>query len=237
MNKLKIIKNIKLTEEFLGNEFEKCLREGKFNKILPMFNNVLRELSCKQGIADFICFSNTSFLSKNSAKIEYITNNIGKTFIPVISLLLNSAPLNEIEIANSIGYSREKARRIIKILIKEKILKESRKEKYCLYSEWTKFNIELWAFELKLSNWKRALYQSTQSQSFASNVVTVFPFSKKDLLLKNINKFEELKVACLLFDPYNHNLEVLHLPNKSELKINPHYLFALTETIMVRNNQ
>lgn len=237
MTKLKLIKNNKLTEEIMGNEFEKCLRIGGFNKILPNFSNVLRELPCKQGIADFICFSNTSFLNKNSEKIEFITNNIGKTFIPVFSLLLNSAPLSEKEISSAIGYSPKKIKRIINFLSKERILKKNKDEKYCLYSKWKKFNTELWAFELKLSNWKRALYQSTQYQSFASKAITVFPMNKKDVLTKNINKFKEMNVGLLLFDNFTHEIEVLYLPNKAELRVNSHYLFALTETIMLRNNQ
>ena len=103
---------------------------------------------------------------------------------------------------------------------------------YSLYANWKNFDVDLWAFELKLKNWKRALYQATQYKAFSSNVFTIFPSYKKDLLEKNLYYFKNLNIGCILMDSDTNELTVLNYPQKEELVIGSQYLYALTETII-----
>ena len=161
------------SEMYHADMFEMGLKYKVYTDILPFFENVLREIPCKEGIADFICFKQTGFLTKNSGIICEINDLVGKSF-----------------------------------------------------------DVDLWAFELKLKNWKRALYQATQYKSFSSNVFTVFPNYKKDLLEKNIHYFKNLNIGCILMNTDTNEISILNYPKKEELIRGSQYLYALTETII-----
>jgi hypothetical protein len=62
-------------------------------------------------------------------------------------------------------------------------------------------NLELWAYELKLRDWKRALYQALRYRKFASRVCVVMPPNAKHLLQQNSGLFRRLGVGALVFDP------------------------------------
>jgi hypothetical protein len=60
----------------------------------------------------------------------------------------------------------------------------------------------MWAFELKLSNWHRAVFQALQYAAFASHVFVVMPQSKSNVAIANRDLFARLGVGFLLFDPH-----------------------------------
>ena len=101
-----------------------------------------------------------------------------------------------------------------------------------MYANWKNFDVDLWAFELKLKNWKRALYQATQYKAFSNSVFTVFPYYKKALLEKNMHYFKNLNIGCLLLDSDTNELFVLNYPQKEQLIRGSQYLYALNETIL-----
>lgn len=212
--------------------FEIGLKYKVYTDILPYFENVLREIPCKEGIADFICYKQTNFLRKNSSIICEINKSVGKSFIPVISVLMRNDKQTIENISLLSGYNTKRLRKIIDVLSDFNILKENKLHQYSLYANWKNFDVDLWAFELKLKNWKRALYQATQYKAFSSNVFTIFPSYKKDLLEKNLYYFKNLNIGCILMDSDTNELTVLNYPQKEELVIGSQYLYALTETII-----
>lgn len=227
------LEEFKLTELFCADQFEQNLKSFQY-KQLPKFDNILREIPCKQGIADFICYKNTLFLKQNYAQIVSLTNSLGKTFIPVISTLLNNEAQDIQGLSRLTGYDEKRLIKILKVLNKSKIVKTNKCGLNSLYTKWQKFDIELWAFELKLKNWKRAIYQAAQYQSFTDKVFTVFPINKKELILKNLESFQKLGIGCIIQDYKQNKIEVLNYPDSSELKYNSPYLFTLTEAIIMK---
>ena len=187
------LEKFKLTELFCAEQFEQNLKNNQYEQ-LPKFDNILREIPCKQGIADFICYKNTPFLKQNSAKIVSLTDTLGKTFIPVISTLLNKKNQSIQELSKTTGYDQKRLIKILKTLNQERIVKTNKKGLSSLYAKWQKFDVELWAFELKLKNWKRAIYQAAQYQIFTDKVFTVFPINKKKLILNNLESFQKLGI-------------------------------------------
>lgn len=219
-----------LSEEYYADLFEYYLKYNAYDE-LPFFDNILREIPCKQGIADFICYKDTNFLKKHFNQIKKLNNILGKTFTPVISTLLKQDKQDINDLSIHTGYTEQRLLRIIKILLEEHIIKVNKLKQYSLYASWKDFDVELWAFELKLKNWKRALYQATQYQSFTNNVFTVFPMDKEKLLLSNIEYFKNLNVGCIVLDDYEMNIKILYTPKKYETCYNSPYLYTLTESI------
>ena len=72
----------------------------------------------------------------------------------------------------------------------------------------------IWAFELKLSNWKRALFQALQYKAFANYVAVVLPYEKERVLQQNLSTFISLNVGVLLFDPKGKKTKWLRRPKK-----------------------
>ena len=63
ISNIKILKKQKeLSELYHADMFEMGLKYKEYTNILPYFENVLREIPCKEGIADFICYKNTFLL-------------------------------------------------------------------------------------------------------------------------------------------------------------------------------
>ena len=220
------------SEMYHADMFEMGLKYKVYTDILPYFENVLREIPCKEGIADFICYKQTNFLRKNSSIICEINKLVGKSFIPVISVLMRNDKQTIENISLLSGYNTKRLRKIIDILSDFNVLKENKLHQYSLYANWKNFDVDLWAFELKLKNWKRALYQATQYKAFSNNVFTIFPSYKKNLLEKNIHYFKNLNIGCILMNSDTNELMVLNYPKKEELVIGSQYLYALTETII-----
>ncbi len=75
---------------------------------------------------------------------------------------------------------------------------------------------DIWAFELKLSNWKRAIFQALQYKAFANYSVIVFPIEKEKLLLNNLETFRNLNIGVLLFDIKNQKSQWLVHPKKEK---------------------
>lgn len=220
------------SEMYHADMFEMGLKYKVYTDILPFFENVLREIPCKEGIADFICYKQTGFLTKNSGIICEINDLVGKSFIPIISVLMRNEKQTIENISLLSGYNTARIKKIIKVLSDFSIVKENKFNQYSLYANWKSFDVDLWAFELKLKNWKRALYQATQYKSFSSNVFTVFPNYKKDLLEKNIHYFKNLNIGCILMNTDTNEISILNYPKKEELIRGSQYLYALTETII-----
>lgn len=75
---------------------------------------------------------------------------------------------------------------------------------------------EIWAFELKLADWKRAIFQASQYKAFASYSVAVFPAEKENIIRENIQSFKKLNIGVLIFDLKNKKSKWLSRSKKSK---------------------
>ena len=78
------------------------------------------------------------------------------------------------------------------------------------------FESDIWAFELKLADWRRAIFQALQYKAFASYSVTVFPLEKEKILQDNIDVFKELNIGLMLLDIETSKSKWLNRPKKSK---------------------
>ncbi len=91
--------------------------------------------------------------------------------------------------------------------------------------------MEFWAFELKINNWKRALFQALRYKTFASRIMIVFPMNKEKLIAKNVDKFNKLKLGIMLFNAYDKSYKILVRPPKTHPSSRMHHLFMLTKIL------
>lgn len=88
-------------------------------------------------------------------------------------------------------------------------------------------SIQVWAFELKLKNWKRALYQAFRCKSFADWVFVVLPSEKRSLASKNVDLFRSFNVGLWIFDLSSSLVEQLFVPEQNKRFLKPYREFAV----------
>lgn len=216
----------KITENQMANSFEILLNSGEGIKGFPKFKSVFREVTCQQGIADFITItgSDTDSLYNNCFESGLISLDTSSL---IISLLKFNSPRTEDFLIKATGLSKNTVRKVLKTLEVKKVVTQSDTGSFTLSPNWGIPSVELWAFELKLSNWKRALFQVLQYKAFANRVVIVLPTEKESIICKNIELFKELRVGVMTFDTLSGNNKVFVKPQKNNPSSKRHNLYAL----------
>lgn len=210
----------------MADSFEVLLNSESGIKGFPKFKSVFREVTCRQGIADFITITDngTDILYNSCFESGSISLDAGTL---IISLLKFNSPRTEDYIINASGLSKKTVGKVLRMLEINKIVKKSNTGSYILSSNWSVPSVELWAFELKISNWKRAIYQALQYKAFANRVVVVLPSEKEAIIYKNIKLFKELRVGVMTFDILSKSYKIFVKPQKGNPSSKRHNLYAL----------
>jgi hypothetical protein len=90
---------------------------------------------------------------------------------------------------------------------------------------------EVWAFELKLSDSKRAVFQAQQCKAFAERVIIVVPPSQA----KNYNRFRDSMnrwgIGLASFDPHSAIFIILKSPRKTRPFSREHRMYAISQML------
>jgi hypothetical protein len=76
------------------------------------------------------------------------------------------------------------------------------------------FSPTLWAFELKLSDWKRALFQTVQAKSYAHYAMAIFPIEHVEHIRSIVGRFSQMRVGVGVFDMKTRQLQIIAKPQK-----------------------
>jgi hypothetical protein len=188
-----------LSEEIMGVEFEKILSRNKQMKLLPPFDTVFKEVPSVQGVPDYV---GVRFLkdSINDRRLPHIERSYLSSASTILPLLKYNAPRTLDYIILRTGLSRKIVKSTLTYLIQKSIVTDS-VDKYLLSPSFNIPNIEIWAFELKLKDWKRALFQALRYKAFANYSIIVLPMNKRKVILENSDLIRNLNIGVLLFDP------------------------------------
>jgi hypothetical protein len=86
---------------------------------------------------------------------------------------------------------------------------------------------EVWAFEVKLDHWQRALYQALQYGAFAHRVAVVVPERWAHRFERQIQRFRTLKVGIIALDPDTGEVRSILRPRKRAPASRFHHLYVL----------
>jgi len=147
--------------------------ENYLNNVIKGKNQItLREVDCWQGRADLVLAKINGFFSLNIEQAERLSN---LTNAQVIALLHYKAPRTLSFLKEKLALTEPTIKSALRALIKSGIIEVSGKEKYVLNSNFILPKIEFNAFEAKLHNWKRALYQAVQYHGFSHYTSVIMP--------------------------------------------------------------
>ncbi|MGD7023603.1 hypothetical protein ACQCVK_13465 [Rossellomorea vietnamensis] len=181
-------------EDLLVNTFIKSLRIKK--------NLILNEVDCWQGRADVaeVISENIQLLSSEISQ-EQVSLLRNLTCAKIISLLHYNSNRTTRFIYNKIGIQTKTIDAWLSKLIKAEIIVNVEVGKFRIHPEFLLPNVKFIAYEVKLYNWKRALYQAIQYKGFANKSYVVMPHKNIKPAINNLQAFVANNIG--LIEVYN----------------------------------
>lgn len=191
----------------MGIAFEQALRDGN----IPFIRNpqaVYKEILSVQGIPDFVIINDKRGLS------NLVPSNLSHlgSISRVLANLKPKAGRSRLYLYRKTGLSIFTLNMVLRVLLRNSLI--VRRDKMFYLNPEISLERTIWAFELKLEDWKRALFQAMQYRAFANYAVTVFPMEKENLLKANLHMFVGLDIGVLLFDRGKQRAKWLFRPKK-----------------------
>lgn len=179
-----------------------CARTRRTSRrCIPSFAAFYREIPGTVGIADFVgvVASRWSFTER---RLRNRLNGLSRGPVAEILYQLESKPgISRQELIDSSQYTRSVVSTATHGLLKAKVIR-CRDEKECLLHPRFKFPYaDIYFYEIKMENWRRALFQASQSLVYADKAYCVMPNSKRQILLNNRHLFQGVGVGVILFTP------------------------------------
>ena len=200
------------------DSFERVLKASLI-KELPAFERVFREL---QGSADFVGFPHEKLIGTyDFSKLSSLEHGS-----LVLSILKYNSGRTKDYIKERTGITDTALNRTLRELKANDFLVK-KKNLYFLSKSFVQESDNIWAFDLKAHNWKRALQQATLYKAFANYVVAVRPFDEEEALQEKLELFAELNVGLLLFNPQSLEYKWLRRPLKDNVLSKWQKLFFL----------
>lgn len=156
----------------------------------------VEESACSDGRADLVWVRfdqgwDCEILKANALALTNPTTS------RILSSLQTAGHLSEADLLLRIGVTRDVLRKSLRILAEGSLLEMSKAKLYRLPSIVKFPKIEICSFELKLDDWRRALYQSTRYKSFSHRVFVVMPQKSAESVLKQKDRFEKLDIGLI----------------------------------------
>jgi len=182
----------------MGRLFRAVLKAG--DKPLEIFDRIASEVDFSQGRPDFIGVTGAKRRARTLPGI------FGGTLIPVshiarvLTVLERDQTISLADLAQAVAVTLPRTRRIVLTL--------ERIGAVCADAEGILRVVDLdcierpnlWAFELKLNDWKRCLFQTLVCRSYASRVTAVFPATKAKHIQQVAPSFAQHGIGVMLFD-------------------------------------
>jgi len=187
-----------ITEARMGRRFRPLLEAGR--RPLARFASVKSEVEFTQGRPDFVCMSpvrgGRRSLPQLFAKARIPASNIAR----VLTILDREQYLSLPDLADAAAVPLTRARRILAPLARIKAVRADGLDAVEVVDLDLIHRPDLWAFELKLDDWKRCLTQTLVCRTYAHRVTAVFPASKVKHITAIAPEFERHHIGVMLFD-------------------------------------
>lgn len=203
------------------------------DKFLPSGTVYRLELDCTQGIADVVtaCPNGHAFLpaAATHAKLKGFSLSTAK----ILSALRGKRISCFEELETKTGLSRETVRSQLRVLERLAIIEHSRNKLIRLNHPVRSPFKEIFAYEVKVKDWKSGLRQARSYRSFAHRAVLVLPLERLDSLRKQRQVFKRFNVGLLGVGKHG-DLKWLYKPKKTEPISLPRTLIASVDLMRGR---
>ena len=218
------------TEAELVNNFLRWLRSRHARRYFPAFRALHPELDLLVGTPDLVASA------RRLPRAQALRTALGSGDVSaqaaanVLALLKPKAARTVPYLQRATGLTERSLCRVLSSLAYSKVITETDSGSYRLRQALVP-ETELWAFEFKLRDWRRALFQALRCKTFASRVVTVFPKSQHAVLTRRLDYFRERGVGVFVFDPVSGDHIELLAPAPTKPTSRRHHVYATYKVV------
>lgn len=214
-----------MTEGDLAVVFRESTETDRWCECAEPFPNLYDELECMQGIPDFVATTQNLFKMPIRRRRSISGCLQSPMSARLASLAKARAPRTTKYLQVAGSFPRPAFQQAIKCLRQSGIIRDLGNG-IVVEEGFVSQEVELWAFELKLENWRRALYQAMQYKAFAHKSVVVMPHKYVHRVLPHLELFENLGIGLLMLEN-SHDFEFVVQAKKSAPSSLSHYYYAL----------
>jgi len=214
----------KYSEKEMADAFQDLLQSSEGLPHIGVFDGVYREITCRQGRPDFIAMR-----SKSVNKAVPLPEKTGFVGSLILSLLKQRSPRTLQYLIEKSEYSEKSVKRSLRQLLASGHIDKTESESYILGAASGQFGVEIWSFELKLNNPKRALFQAQQSCAFAECSIIVVPPDQAINYKRYTEAIKRWGIGIATFDPFTHSFSMSKRPRKSRAFSLHHKIYAIAQ--------
>lgn len=207
----------------MAQAFQRLLLSEKGLPYVGVFSAIYREISCQQGRPDFIALRYTS-----SSEVGEHMNVRGLVGPAILQRLKPAAPRTIDYLVSKLEFGRDSIRRSLRQLIERGYVEQLETGTYRLANVNQLQTPEIWTFELKLNNPKKAVFQAQQSRTYAERAIIVVPPGQE----KNYSRFEvtmqRWHIGLATFDPLTGIFQFMRKGRKSRALSPAQQLYTLS---------
>lgn len=217
----------KLSEGKLSEAFQELISDVKWPVTVPQQLQVSREFASQQGRPDFVAFKTSrSFISK--ATKERVGSVLAtRSCALMMALLKPSAPRTTTYLRKMSGMSGVRLRWSISCLEKQGLIERTKNGSFVASATWIDPSWEFWAFEVKVDDWKRALYQALQYRAFAHRSIVVIAEQWAHRIERNLDRFKSFGIGVIAVDADKKAIRVIRHPTRAKPYSRAHYYYAI----------
>jgi DNA-binding transcriptional ArsR family regulator len=223
--------SVTVSEAKLQSAFNRYVDDADFIMQRKRFHSHVREFEALQGRADFVV-SPTNLKSLNYKIVRQIAHGIpSPSSALILSVLTRRKPVRPDDLTANLGLSLYTVRKSLSHLEASDIVEQCGNSEYRISQSFRMPSVELWALELKLHDWKRALYQTLQYRTFAHCAAVVVPEESACRIEKHAGRFSSFNIGVLAFDMDDWSLRTVVRLKTGEPSVDYHHIYAMAEFI------
>ena len=189
------------------------------------FGLVAKEVVCKQGITDVVAVKRPLDISTMEALQSCTSLNEASG---ILGELKENAPRTRSYLVSSHVVSKRSISRTLFELMEGSLVSETSEGKYISRVANEISKMEIWSFEAKISDWRRALFQAAQHAPFSTYSYIVVPANKKKIIQKNSETIRRYGVGVIICSKDN-SIEVIIAAKKNKKLVKRDELYVLAK--------
>lgn len=193
---------------------------------MPSFAAVRAEMPCAQGRPDYVASEGLGRLRPDQQNI--LINALSTTSkARLLSRLMNGEIATEIDLLSSTGVSTRLFRNCMSEFRELDLVRQHGRAGFQLLQNDLSLEWDLWAFELKVDHWQRALFQACQYRAFAQQSVVVLAEQWIHRAERQLDRFRALGIGLFALDVSSGTVRSLLAPRRQPPASTWHHLYAL----------
>lgn len=220
-------KAITYTEEQMADAFERRLKSRRPLEGIASLSQIFREVDCHRGRPDFVGLVSQN----NSEKLVQHPMGYNLASARILSLLKLKAPRTLNDLAIVTGMTIVTIKRAMQHMQASGLVEELLDGSFVISGGSAIFEMETIAFELKLKNARRAVFQAQQYTLFAQRVWIVVPPSQA----KQYDNYKPVLgrwgIGLATFNIKNHVFKPVIQPSRKNPGSGEHHAYAMLQLV------